>query len=90
MNYPTTQTDYLWCLAEISSMRILGDAMGNQPVGMNSPPGYRLHSWQPNPYSNGTVIICWIRDSSTSSALSQIPVEWAAPVLEWVKRIVLK
>lgn len=90
---------YLWQVCEIAPLyhhtkasNIDSPGPRNAPVPVEPPDGYQLHSWQPNPYSMGTVIICWVRlaPSAASTALSQLPPALTGPIVDAVKRWVLK
>lgn len=74
---------YIWQQFDIGQI--------SQPVGLDAPAGYRMHSWQPSPFANNAIHICWVRELNiASSALAQIPPELTGPAVEWFKRWILK
>lgn len=84
---------YIWQTLQISPRYLQNElAEHQQPYSVDPPQGYMLHSWNPNPFSNGTVIVCWIRIPSGGAAnpLTYVPAEWIGPALEWFKRWVVK
>lgn len=66
----------------------------NEPRGIHTPDGYRLHSWHPSYLVGGGpglhAVLCFERKEAVSTLLDKVPAEWVAPGLEWIKRWVIK
>jgi hypothetical protein len=84
------QNNYLWQVCELVSFSVHSDAVRSGPIAIEPPSGYQLHNWQPNPYSMNTIIVCWITKDQSSSALSHLSPMVTAPVMDAIKRWILK
>lgn len=85
---------YAWQNIDVlaANLSSISQGMTISVYATNPPEGYRLHSWNVIPYGNGQISICWIKETSVSlpGILAQVPAEWTAPILEWIKRFVIK
>lgn len=64
------------------------DGVAYGPIHINIPPGYKVHSW--HVVGDRAVMLCEAEPEPSTPLLAHVPPEWAGPVLEWVKRWVMK